>query len=57
MANKQIEEVEEYKYLRTTINKKLTFHTNPNNITEKSQKRLFIIKQLAFLKVKPSAIS
>ena len=57
MANKQIEEVEEYKYLRTTINKKLTFHTNPNNITEKSQKRLFIIKQLAFLKVKPSVIS
>ena len=57
MANKQIEEVEEYKYLRTTINKKLTFYTNPNNITEKSQKRLFIKKQLAYLKVNPSVIS
>ena len=54
--DQQIEQVDEYKYLGTTVHKKLSFETNTNMLTDKAQKRLFIMKQLAYLNVKPSTI-
>jgi hypothetical protein len=48
--------VEEYKYLGTTLHHKLNFSTNTSNIVKKANKRLFIVKQLAYMKVLPTTI-
>lgn len=42
--NAAIERVEEYKCLGTTISCKLYFNANTRNITDKVNKRVFIIK-------------
>ena len=54
--NSAIERVDEYKYLGTTLNHKLNFNTNTKNIISKANKRLFIMKQLAFMNVKTTTI-
>ena len=54
--DQQIEQVDEYKYLGTTVHKKLSFEADTNMLTDKAQKRLFIMKQLAYLNVRPSTI-
>ena len=56
IGSHHIEQVESYKYLGTTIHKKLNFDANTDAIISKAEKRLFIVKQLAKLKVKPSTI-
>ena len=52
----EIQRVDEYKYLGTIVEKKLSFKSNTDNIIKKANKRLYIMKQLAFLKVQPSTI-
>ena len=54
--DQQIEQVDEYKYLGTTVQKKLCFETNTNKLMDKAKKRLFIMEQLAYLNFKPSTI-
>ena len=55
--NAAIERVEEHKYLGTTISRKLNFNTNTRNIIDKANKRLFIIKQLAYMNAQTSTIT
>ena len=52
----EIERVEEYKYLGTTIDHKLTFKTNCDNIHSKCQQRLFFLRKMRKLQVRPSIL-
>ena len=52
----EIERVEEYKYLGTTIDHKLTFKTNGDNIHSKCQQRLFFLRKMRKLQVRPSIL-
>lgn len=51
-----IERVEEYKYLGTTIDHKLTFKTNGELIFSKCQQRLFFLRKMRKLQVQPSVL-
>lgn len=54
-GGRRIEQVDEYKYLRTINNKKQKFDANIDNSIRRAEKRLFTIK-LAKLHVKPITI-
>ena len=51
-----IERVEEYKYLGTTIDNKLSFKTNVENIHFKCQQRLFFLRKMRKLQVRPAIL-
>ncbi|KAJ8337769.1 hypothetical protein SKAU_G00367350 [Synaphobranchus kaupii] len=56
-VNRQtIERVEEYKYLGTTIDHKLTFKTNGELILSKCQQYLFFLRKMRMFPVQPSVL-
>ena len=56
MDGQVIERVEEYKYLGTTIDHKLSFKTNVENIHSKCQQRLFFLRKMRKLQVRPAIL-
>ena len=53
---KEIERVCEYRYLGTILTSKLSFTLNTDCIVKKANKRLYIMRKLSALRVKPETI-
>ena len=52
--DQKLEQVQQYKYLGTTITNKLSFSQNTTLMVEKARKRLYIMTKLAYLGVNES---